>query len=95
MLKLFKNFNKKDYLYMFIAIAFVVLQVILDLRLPDYMSNITTLVQTTGVVGDILKQGIYMLICAFGSLLSSIVVGYLATYLASHFGQVTRKRIRI
>ena len=68
MLKLFKNFNKKDYLYMFIAIVFVVLQVILDLRLPDYMSNITTLVQTTGVVGDILKQGIYMLICAFGSL---------------------------
>ena len=93
MLKLFKNFNKKDYLYMFIAIVFVVLQVILDLRLPDYMSNITTLVQTTGVVGDILKQGIYMLICAFGSLLSSVVVGYLATYLASHFGQVTRKRI--
>ncbi len=93
MLKLFKNFNKKDYLYMFIAIAFVVLQVILDLRLPDYMSNITTLVQTTGSVGDILKQGIYMLICAFGSLLSSVVVGYLATYLASHFGQVTRKRI--
>ena len=93
MFKLFKNLSKKAYSYIFLAIVFIVLQVILDLKIPDYMTNITSLVQTGGMVKDILKQGIYMLLCAFGSLIGSIIVCYLATYLASSFGQKTRKKI--
>ncbi|MBQ8472316.1 MAG: ABC transporter ATP-binding protein [Bacilli bacterium] len=93
MLKLFKNLGKKEYLYMFISIAFIVIQVLLDLKLPDYMSNITTLVQTGGSSQDILIQGVYMLSCAFGSLLTSIIVGYLATYIASKFGETIRGKV--
>lgn len=93
MLKLFKNLGKKEYLYMFISIAFIVIQVLLDLKLPDYMSNITTLVQTGGSSKDILIQGGYMLLCAFGSLLTSIIVGFLATYIASKFGEIIRGKV--
>ena len=93
MIKLFKNLSKKAYLYVFLSIVFVVVQVLLDLKLPDYMTNITTLVQTSGSVHDIFIQGVYMLLCASGSLIGSVIVSYLATYLASSFGEKTRKRI--
>lgn len=93
MLKLFKNLSKKEYLYIFISIFFIVIQVFLDLKLPDYMSNITTLVQTGGSSHDILIEGSYMLACAFGSLITSVVVGYFATFIASKFGEVTRNLV--
>ncbi len=93
MIKLFKNLGKKEYGYMVIAIIFIVIQVVLDLKLPDYMSEITRLIQTEGSVQSIFTQGMYMLGCAFGSLLSSFIVGYLATYIASKFGQKVRDKV--
>lgn len=93
MLKLFKNLSKKEYLYIFISIFFIVIQVFLDLKLPDYMSNITTLVQTGGSSHDILIEGSCMLACAFGSLITSAIVGYFATFIASKFGEVTRNLV--
>ncbi len=93
MLKLFKNLGKKEFLFIFISILFIVVQVLLDLKLPDYMENITTLVQTGGNSQEILKQGFYMLSCAFGSLATSFIVGYLATYIASHFGEIIRGKV--
>ena len=93
MLKLFKNLSKKEYLYIFISIFFIVIQVFLDLKLPDYMSNITTLVQTGGSSHDILIEGSCMLACAFGSLITSVIVGYFATFIASKFGEVTRNLV--
>ena len=93
MLKLFKNLGKKQVLFIFISIFFIVIQVLLDLRLPDYMSNITTLVQTGGNNNEILSEGLKMLLCAFLSLGTSIIVGYLATFIASSFGEITREKI--
>ena len=93
MFKLFKNLGKKECIYILISIFFIVIQVLLDLKLPDYMSNITTLVQTNGKSYDIYIQGLYMLGCAFGSLLTSVVVGYLATYIASKFGELIRNKV--
>ena len=93
MIKLFKNLGKKELLFIFISISFIVVQVLLDLRLPDYMSNITKLVQTGCSSHDILIEGSKMLLCAFLSLGTSFIVGYLATYLASSFGQKTRGKI--
>ena len=90
MLKLFKNIEKKELLFIIVSISFIVIQVLLDLRLPDYMSNITHLVQTEGSSRDILLEGSKMLVCAFLSLATSFIVGYLATYLASNFGVKTR-----
>ena len=65
MLKLLKKLNKKEVMLVIVCLIFIVFQVWLDLKLPDYMSNITKLVQTDGsTIGEILEQGAYMLACA-------------------------------
>ena len=69
MRKLFKNLRKKDYLLILICTVIIFSEVWLELKMPDYMSNITVLVQTDGSkMSEILKNGGYMLLCAFGSL---------------------------
>ena len=94
MLKLLKDFTKKDYLIIFIAIILIVFQVWLDLKLPDYMSQITVLVQTEGSqMSDILQQGGYMLLCAAGSLVSAIIVGYLASLISASFSKTLTKKL--
>ena len=94
MTKLLKEFNKKDYFFILICILLIVFQVWLDLRLPDYMSEITKLVQTEGSkMSDILTQGSYMLLCAGGSLISAVIVGYLTSYISATFSQNTRKTL--
>ena len=94
MFRLFKCLNRRNICYMVICITLIVCQVWLDLRMPDYVSNITVLVQTEGSsIFEILEQGLYMLLCAFGSLVSAIVVGYFATDVASDFARNLRKRI--
>ena len=94
MFRLFKCLNRRNICYMVICLTLIVCQVWLDLRMPDYVSNITVLVQTEGSsIFEILEQGLYMLLCAFGSLVSAIVVGYFATDVASDFARNLRKRI--
>ncbi len=94
MFKLLKQLKKKDWLIIVVCILFIVLQVWLDLKMPDYMSQITTLVQTEGSqMSDILLNGGYMLLCAFGSLLAAIVTGYFVAKVAANFSKNLRKRI--
>ena len=94
MLKLLKNLRKKDVLYAFICAILVVFQVWLELKMPDYMSNITQLVQTKGAsMNDILREGGYMLLCAFGSLMSAVVIGYFSSLVASSFSYRTREKV--
>ena len=94
MIKLLKEFNKKDYFLIFVCSLLIVFQVWLDLKLPDYMSSITKLVQTEGSkMSDVLSQGSYMLLCAFGSLISAFIVGYLTSYISSTFSQKIRKSL--
>lgn len=91
MLKLLRKLNKKEVFFIVICLIFIVGQVWLDLKLPDYMSNITKLVQTEGsTIQEILEQGVYMLVCAAGSLLFACVVGYFASYVASSFSRKIR-----
>lgn len=94
MLKLLKNFTKKDYLLIFICVILVAFQVWLDLKLPDYMSEITILVKTEGSqMSDILEQGKYMMLCAGGSLVSAIFVGYLSSFISATFSKNIRKKL--
>ena len=94
MLKLLKNLNKKDWIYASLCASLVVAQVWLELKMPDYMSNITQLVQTRGAsMADILTQGGYMLLCAFGSLVSAVIVGYFAAGIAASFSKKTRRQL--
>ena len=94
MLKLLKKLGKREWLFVIICVALICVQVWLELKMPDYMSKITVLVQTEGSqMSDILTQGGYMLLCAFGSLVSAVFTGYLASRLASNFSMKIRKRI--
>lgn len=94
MLKLFRNLTKKDICLFLVAVVFIILGVNLELTMPDYMSKITTLVQTEGSkMSEILLNGGYMLACAFGSMLISILVGYLIARVTSDFSLNTRNKL--
>ena len=94
MFKLIKSLNKKDFFLVFISVLLIVLQVWLDLKLPDYMSKITRLVQSdNSTIKEILEQGIFMLGCAFGSLISAIIVGYLTSKLSATLSYKIRERL--
>ena len=94
MIKLFKYLNKSDYLIILASIIMIVAGIWLDLKLPDYMSNITRLIQTEGShIKEILTEGGYMLLCALGSLLSAIAVGYLQTLLSANFSLTIRQKV--
>lgn len=94
MLKLLKNLTKKEWLYAIFCVILIVGQVWLELKIPDYMSEITVLVQTEGSkMNDIILNGGYMVLCALGSLIFAIGAGYFAAYIASEFSKNTRKQI--
>ncbi len=94
MFKLLAHLYKRDYLFIALAIMFIAGQVGLELKMPEYMSAITKLVQTEGsAMEDILSNGGMMLVCAFGSLLSTIIAGFFVSHVGADFSYITRKRI--
>ena len=94
MIKLFKNFTKREYILILISFILIFSQVWLELKMPDYMAKITTLVQTDGSkMNEILINGGYMLLCAFGSLVTAILVGYIVSLVASTFSLNVRKKL--
>ena len=94
MIKLIKNFEKKDYILVLLIVILIVVQVWLDLKMPDYMSEITKLVKTEGSsMNDILYNGGFMLLCSLGSLTSTIISGYFLALLSSRFSSNIRKKL--
>ena len=94
MLKLLKNLRKKEWIAAIICLLLIFAQVWLELKMPDYMSKITQLVQTEGSqMNDILKNGAYMLACALGSLVAAVITGYIAASVSSIFSMKVRKKI--
>ena len=94
MFKLFKNFSKKDFIFIALAILFIAGQVGLELKMPEYMSTITRLVQTEGSeMGEILQNGALMLLCAFGSLISTIIASWFVSNVGADFTYIVRKKI--
>ncbi|MHB0864891.1 ABC transporter ATP-binding protein [Paenibacillus sp. SEL3] len=84
MLKIFKYLKKNEWMLVLCSLAFIVVQVWLDLKLPDYMAEITTKLQTEGTpMSELLIPGSYMLFCAVGSMIASIIVGYFAAKVAA------------
>ncbi len=94
MLKLFKNLRKQEWALVFGAVVFIVAQVWLDLKMPEYMAEITTLVQTPGsTMGEILTSGGKMLACALGSLVSAVTTAVCSAKIASSFGGTLRDKM--
>jgi len=94
MFKLLKSFRKKEWLITIVSVCLIVMQVWLELKMPDYMSKVTILVQTEGSkMSDILINGGYMLLCAFGSLVGAVIVGYLIALLSAGFSKELRGKL--
>ena len=85
MSRIFKSLKAREWLYFVLGVGFIVLQVFLDLTMPDYMSTITELAVSGAASGmaEIWKNGALMLACALGSALSSAVVGFFAARIAA------------
>lgn len=91
MLRLFKYLKAKDYLALVVAIILIVFGVMLDLKLPDYMSNLTKLFYSPNYqLSDVALPGIKMLLCAVGSGIISAIVGFLSAVLSSNFAKYVR-----
>ena len=101
MLKLLKHLKKREWLFALSAVVFIVAQVWLDLKMPDYMNTITQIAQgginaETGVpyeMSDIWANGGYMLLCAVGSMVCSIVTSFFVVSIAADFSARIREAL--
>ena len=93
MLKLLKNMRRKEVLMTLLCAVLVVVQIYFDLRLPDYMTDLTTLIKTSGTTADILSVGMQMLGCTLISAVLAVGCGYLAAKAASGFSFTVREKL--
>ncbi|MDX8044445.1 ABC transporter ATP-binding protein [Gracilibacillus sp. S3-1-1] len=94
MLKILKYFQKKEWLLVACGLLFIVIQVWFDLKIPDFMHDITTLVQTDGSeISEVLKQGSFMVLSAIGSMISAMLVAFFAARLAAGFSKRLRGKV--
>ena len=86
--------TKREYGMVLVSLVFIVAQVWLDLKMPEYMSTITELVQTPGSeMSDILLNGGYMLLCAVGSMIAAMITGYFAARVAASLSKTVREKV--
>ncbi len=93
MLKLLRFLNKKDWVYVFFVVVFVCCGVFLSLKLPDYMTNVTQLVETGGSVEEVWSAGLWMLLCAVGDAFCTILMGYFSSKVAADFSASLRAAV--
>lgn len=94
MIKLFKHFHKEEWFLIGLSVIFVFAQAWLDLHIPEYMQNITYLITNeTQELTPILIMGIKMVLCALGSLVTAIIVGFFAARIAARFAKRIRREI--
>ena len=93
MLKLIKNMRRKEKEMALLCLLFVVVQIYFDLRLPDYMTELTMLIKTSGTTADIAAVGLKMLGCTAASAVLAIACGFLAAKTASGFSFAVREKL--
>lgn len=94
MLRLLRYFKSREWAQVLICVVLIVLQVYLDLKLPDYMTDITILVQTEGSeMSEIWQAGGKMLSCALGSMAMAIATGFFAARLAAGLSKKLRSAV--
>lgn len=94
MIKLFRHLDIKERLMVFCGILFVMVQVWLELKMPEYMSKITVLIEMPGSeMSEILKNGGYMLACAVGSMIATIATGYFAAIVSASLSLKLRSKL--
>ncbi len=93
MLKLFRYMKTRDCIYMLGILVFVVISVWCTLTMPDYMTQITQLVETGGEMSEVWKSGGIMLAFAFGDVICTIVIGFFTSQVAANFSRNLRKEL--
>lgn len=94
MIKLFKKLKKRDWFLIAIAIVLIAIQVVLDLSIPEYMTEITSLVQTNeDVVNQIQRIGFKMIASSLGSVILAVIVGYIAANISASLGRTIRQAL--
>jgi len=95
MIKLLRYLKKREWADIGLAFVFIILQVYLDLKMPDYMENVTMIAtgSVSGSLNDIYLNGTWMLLCAFGSLLGAFVTGYFVSRLGAGFAYTLREEM--
>ena len=94
MIKLFKRLKFVDYLLIIICLLVVIFQVQLELEIPEYMKSITASIQTPGsTVNAVLREGVMMLVCAFGALILAIFNHFIMAYVSSKFSRDLRAEV--
>lgn len=94
MTKLFRYLKKREWAMAAVSLVFIIAQIWLDLRLPEYMSEITILVQTEGsVMSDILSAGGKMLVCALASMLLAIATGFFSAIIAASISRTLQDKL--
>lgn len=94
MVKLFRYMTNREWGLALLSLGFIVIQVWLELTIPDYTRELTSLVQTTdSTIGAVLSAGGKMLLCALGSLLASVVVAVCVARIATRFGAILRLKL--
>ena len=93
MLKLIKNMRREEKEMALLCLVFVVVQIYFDLRLPDYMTELTMLIKTSGTTADVAAVGLKMLGCTAASAVLAIACGFLAAKTASGFSFAVREKL--
>lgn len=94
MVKIFRYLSKTEYALAGVSLLFIIAQVWLDLKLPDYMNEITKLVQTEGSeMNEILSAGGMMLLCTVASLLSAVIVAVIVAKIAANYSARLREKL--
>ncbi len=92
MLKILMYLQKKEWCLVAISVAFIVLQVWLELTIPDYMATIITQMQV-GTISDVILNGVYMLLCAVGSVAATVITGYFSAIIATRLAKRLRSLV--
>lgn len=91
--KIFQKLTKREWGMVLCSLVFIVAQVWLDLKMPEYMSTITTLVETPGSeLSEILLNGGYMLLCAAGSMVAAMMTGFFVAKVAAGLSKTLREQ---
>ncbi len=94
MLKLFGNLRKREWLLMVLSLVFVIAEVGINLAMPEHMAHITTMVQTEGsTVGQIMKEGMLMLLCAVASLVTAVLSSLCSASVSTSFSANLRRKV--
>ena len=86
-----KYVSKKEWFIAALCVIAVVANVYLELKIPDYMNQITTVISTGGEVHEVMREGGEMLLCAFGSLIATVICAVMASYVATSFSMRIRE----